>query len=279
MSILADSLGPVLVAALALHAMSTFEKATWLPRIVDSLLAAVSVIGGITMLDRIDDDLPFRLFDSKMMSSAVVFCSSPTPPSPRAFLACTSAGFVAGVAMHFAGTFGLSPDAVAVGIYVCFSKLSGNSFSAAVGVSSWVGKTPWQGSWSVPLGYLLATWLLGHALLYAFAHAIAVPRRAARLYLTRRAWTTRMSSAVEGDAATDQRLRQLFDKYDSSNDGRIDALEFRVALRAYIGVDVPSDDCEATIRAFDQDGNGTIDFTEFCDAIRGTPVGGKHKRA
>ena len=137
--------------------------------------------------------------------------------------------------------------------------------------TAFVGKTPWTGgTWALPLHYLSFTWLAGHALLYVFAHAAAVPRRAARLYLTRRVWSDRMAQMLAGDKGVSvARLRELFDKYDTSSDGRIDATEFKVALRALTGADVALSDCEATIRAFDTDGSGHVDFSEFCDAIFG----------
>ena len=54
---------------------------------------------------------------------------------------------------------------------------------------------------------------------------------------------------------------------DTSKDGRIDATEFKVAMRSLIGADLPLSDCEAVISSVDTDGNGTIDFDEFCTAV------------
>ena len=134
--------GPLVFVALALH--TTFgsgllrRSTQWLPTTVDASLAAISVIASILVLDQIDNVLPFKLFDSKMMSSAVVFCTNPTPPAPHAFIACTASAFVAGVVLHYLATLGLyfHQDGVAVGLHVLFSKLSGNSFSATIGLVS-----------------------------------------------------------------------------------------------------------------------------------------------
>ena len=353
-------LGPLTTAALALYAClasNLFSEANqWLPRIVDAIFAALTTIVSISLVVGLDSMIQFKLFDGKMMSSAVVFCTNPTPPSPHAFIVCSSASFCAGVALHFLGTMGLPPDAVAVGIHVLFAKLSGCNFSSAVGLTAFVGKGWSDDSWAQPLHFLVATWLLGHALLFALAHVAAVPRRRARLYLTRRQWKALMTDAVvagadatgggttvadadaaDADAATTrpragirstserrERLRELFARYDTSGDGRIDATEFRVTLRALAGVDVPLADCEATVRArafwrlwtpppvlfhahahrhvthpaarasractpsrrrmyacvhahpmhmhaqvraFDGDGNGTLSFGEFCEAV------------
>ena len=265
----------------------------WMPKIVDGVIAAASIVVSITLIHTLDRNLPFKLLDSKMMSSAVVFCTNPKPPSPHAAIACSAISFAAGVVIHFAA-LGLPSDAVAVGVHLLFAKLSGCNFSPAVGLTAVVGKAAWKdGSWSEPLHYLFATWLAGHALLYAFAHAIAVPRRAARLYLTQRQWKDSMQDFIggeggegEGDegaegteeeplattaSALEQsaKLRTLFNTYDTSGNGAIDPTEFRVALRALLHVDVPLCDCEATVRTFDADGNGTLCFREFCEAICG----------
>lgn len=270
-----EVLGPLTTASLALYACLASnlfsEQNQWLPRVVDAIFAALTTVVSISLVVGLDGVIHFKLFDSKMMSSAVVFCTNPTPPSPHAFVVCSACSFCAGVALHYLGTMGLPPDAVAVGIHVLFAKLSGCNFSSAVGLTAFVGKGWAHDSWAQPLHFLVATWLLGHALLYAFAHAAAVPRRRARLYLTRRQWKSLMADAVAAgaeasgadDAATDadaaaaqsssrserrERLRVLFTRYDTSGDGRIDATEFRVALRALAGVDVPLADCEATVR-------------------------------
>jgi hypothetical protein len=271
-------LGPLVTFALALYATLSsrlLDRANmFTPRVVDAVFAAVSVVAGVAFIQALDRLLPFQLYNSKMLGSSVVFCTNPTPPSPTAFLTTTASAFVAGVAMHFcAGMHNLSQEAIAVGAHLLFAKLSGSSFSPAVGVTSFVGG-PWlDDSWAHPLHYLVASWTLGHAVLFAFAHLAAFPRRAARVTLTRRKFLQMAEAASNIGAANGGRsrdtLRGLFNRYDTTGDGRIDATEFRVALRAFSGVDVPLSDCEATIRAFDADGNGSIDFSEFCHAVNG----------
>lgn len=292
-----EMLGPLVTIACASYAAldtALLTKANqWMPKIIDGIIAAASVVVSMTLIHTLDDILPFKLLDSKMMTSAVVFCTNPNPPSPHAAIACSAISFVAGVFIHFAG-LGLPSDAVAVSVHLLFAKLSGCNFSPAVGLTAVVGKATWQnGSWSEPLHYLFATWFAGHALLYAFAHAIAVPRRAARLYLTQRQWKDSMQDFIGGDGDGDEgaegaevepleplastasaleqsaKLRTLFNTYDTSGNGAIDPTEFRVALRALLHVDVPLCDCEATVRSFDADGNGTLCFREFCEAICG----------
>jgi Ca2+-binding EF-hand superfamily protein len=42
-----------------------------------------------------------------------------------------------------------------------------------------------------------------------------------------------------------------------------------VALRSALGVDLSLSDCERLIGAADRDGNGVVDFEEFCAICRG----------
>ena len=70
-----------------------------------------------------------------------------------------------------------------------------------------------------------------------------------------------------GTSVSKRKLRVLFEAYDSSGDGRIDASEFKVAYRKLAQQDLPLSDCEHIIRAYDADGNGSIDFDEFVHAI------------
>ena len=148
-------IGPLTTIGLAAYAALDTALLTranqWLPRVVDATLAAASVVVSISLVHAMDRNLPVRLFDSKMMSSAVVFCTNAKPPSPHAFIACSACSFVAGVLIHFLGSCGLAPEAVAVGIHVLFAKLSGCSFSSAVGLTAFVGISWADDSWAEPL--------------------------------------------------------------------------------------------------------------------------------
>lgn len=202
--------------------------------------------------------LHIKLFDGKMMGSIVVFFSNPSPPSPRPFVLCTGCALCAGVIMHAFHASTRAP-AIAAGLHLFFSKLSGVSFSATAGLAVKIAQAPWGGaSLSAPLSFLLFPWTAGHCLLYAFALAAAVPRRAARVALAR-SWAIQSVSEITDEA----RLREAFQRYDTSGDGCIDATEFRFAYRTLSGSDLPLRDCEAIIRQFDTDGSGKLDYCEF----------------
>lgn len=61
----------------------------------------------------------------------------------------------------------------------------------------------------------------------------------------------------------DGELRAVFDRYDTSGDGFLDALELRLALRAVLGTDRPLKECRKLVAAIDADGNGVVEFDEF----------------
>jgi hypothetical protein len=104
----------------------------------------------------------------------------------------------------------------------------------------------------------------------------SVIRRNARVYLIRREFIKkevagrirhlRRHSIVSG-AERRKRLLHLFRRIDTSGDGQLDAIELQVALRAATGNDISLADTSAMIRSVDSDGNGTVDFDEFCASI------------
>ena len=63
----------------------------------------------------------------------------------------------------------------------------------------------------------------------------------------------------------------MFDRFDTSDDGLIDATELQVALRATLGADLELGDCEELVRQADADGDGAIDFDEFAALLRFEP--------
>ena len=248
-----DLLGPLCVICLTCYVAATtglFARHTHiLPRAVDAVLAAATVVGSIGLLHQIERLTNLTLFDGKMLGSAVVFCTNPTPPPPRAFAVCTACAFLAGVSLHFLG--GDDPHhALLTGLHLLFSKLSGCSFSAAVGLAAYVSGEPWDG-WVTPLRYMSLRWLCGHAILYAAALVAARPRRAARVRLMRREWVRHLrgltrapsgggggggaAAAAAAGWGTTSGLRVVFEGYDTDGDGRIDATELCVALRALTG--------------------------------------------
>ena len=68
---------------------------------------------------------------------------------------------------------------------------------------------------------------------------------------------------------SDDALRTLFRRFDTSGDGALDADELKVALRGALGVDLSQSDCARLVAAADKDGTETLDFEEFCAICKG----------
>ena len=252
-----------------------------LPRVVDACLASASLCFSLCLLTALNS-AAFPLYDSKMLSSAVVFFGNARPPSPHAFIVCSAGTFLCGAVLHFLGAPpGANTQIVTLALISLTWKLSGSSFSATVGLAVFLAESDWNGSFQRPLFFLCFPWLAGHTLLYILAVAWAVPRARARIYLLQREWRRSVAGSLSGGArdsraqsqqlvggAGRERMRQSFTQLDTSGDGRLDATEFKVALRSLVQLDVPITECEAIIRAIDHDGNGTLDFDAFCQAVQ-----------
>jgi len=61
-------------------------------------------------------------------------------------------------------------------------------------------------------------------------------------------------------------LRSAFQEFDTDNSGSLGPLELRYAL-SKIGISVIDHEFELMVRMIDQDGNGTVEFVEFMDAV------------
>ena len=65
-----------------------------------------------------------------------------------------------------------------------------------------------------------------------------------------------------GNLSRDE-MRAIFNQFDTSKDGALDAIELRLALRVALGVDVSAGDVDRLIGQIDNDGNGVLNFDEF----------------
>ena len=237
-------------------------------RVVDAAFAGASVALSISVCHILDGYLPFRVYDSKMLSSAVIFLSNPSPPKLTSFLVCSACGFVVGIVLNIAGGGQLlgsvHTQSVSLGLLLFFWRISGSNFSSTVGLAVYLAQSG-SASWAPALRYTLQPWLAGHALLYALAHAMALPRAWLRVRVAKHDFGLGLALRAGPMSAAERQaeLHKTFANFDSSGDGRIDATELKVALRALLDTDLALADCEALIRSVDVDGNGTIDFGEF----------------
>lgn len=238
-------------------------------KLVDSVLAGIGLWFGVAMLGLMEPVVGLTLFAPPMMASGIIFSIGPSPPSPKGFISGTicSATFSFLVLACLKGVTPVGLDhgdiaqGAAAGAMLVWYKLSATVFPPAVILASSlvtasaVGSDPSR-SLSATAFYLCFPWLAGHAWIYLCAYATSRLRASARAALTK----NRLASL---GSQSDEKLLEVFNKFDTSGDGALDADELKVALRVALGVDVSIEDCTELVNAADKDGNGTCDFDEF----------------
>jgi len=226
------------------------------------LALSLGVLGGV-----LEPRLGVRLFVPPMMASSIIFFAGSTPPDPKGFLLGTLCASTAGTAIFKA----LAPrmpipyvQGAAAGTLLMWYKATGCIFpSAAVlaGLIAAADVTWCSAEWcavapNFPGSYVVFPWLAGHAFIYGSAFAMSKVRSTARVAITK----TKLRSL---SSMTDAQLKEIFNKFDTSGDGALDATEMRLALRVAVGADLPMSECEKIVQAADCDGNGLVEFSEF----------------
>jgi len=235
-------------------------------RVIDTALAGIGLFAGCSALGALEPLLGRQLFVPPMMASGIIFFVGPTPPRPQGFLSGTlcSATLSFG-ALRFASRL-LPPDAAqgaAAATLLMWYKATNAIFppaavlAGALATASLTTTNPSAtAAFTGLLRYLCFPWLAGHAWLYACACAMAEVRRYVRVEFSKQ----RLASFKDH---TDEQLQDVFEKFDTSGDGALDASELKIALRIVLGLDLTIDDCEHLVGHADRDGTGTVDFDEF----------------
>jgi hypothetical protein len=241
------------------------------PAAADAILAGVGLGCSIAALGALECVLPLQLFAPPMMASGIIFFAGQTPPHPKGFLS----GTLCSATLSFAALALLSPvlppvaaQGAAAGILLTWYKANGLIFppaavlAGALTTASLTGMASSSLSMGAAMRYLACPWLAGHAWIYGCACAFSELRCRVRVHVTQRELLTL-------HAHSDEELKALFVRFDTSGDGALDADELKVALRSALGVDLSKSDCQRLVAAADKDGTETIDFGEFRAICRG----------
>jgi hypothetical protein len=279
----------------------------WKTRTADAFLAAGGAAGSMALLQAIQDYLVANtnvttpIIGGFLGGSALKFFLNRNPPTLEAFWKSTAASVVIGSSVHsFLWTSNGEDGATTIisreystylilFFMILFWKVdvgsiwgAGNSLAVYIAFQSgfWGKNDSANGDIrslmeDFPIWYILRPYLLGHFYLYICALGLASIRRRVRIYLLRQEFFSNQKRSVRNmndgylkDLQTDKlKLRVLFDRMDTSGDGRLDATELKLALRASVGADLSLEDCEYMIGSADTDGDGTLDFNEFCEAV------------
>jgi len=241
-------------------------------KIVDGVIAGLGLSLSVLMLCCLDmsGHSPFQFFAPPMLASSIIFFGGSRPPPPAAFVTCTIGSFVVGLLLN---QFGMQTSMViqcfAAGLLLLFKKVSGSFFPPTVGLAAFLAQSG-QGAHSHSItkqfAYLVAPWSVGHFILYILATLLANFRQSVRVQITQQGWKQQLGKEAKGPGR-EAYLRKIFDRFDTSGDGQLDAMELKLALRSITGTELEVEDCERMIRCMDTDGDGGIDFHEFLLAL------------
>jgi EF-hand domain pair len=257
---------------------------------VDAVLAAFGCAGTLALLQYLTNRFPtYEVNGSFLTASAIKFFLNESPGSLDACVQSSGIAILFGITLAFAPSYF---DSYAREFFMFFMllywKLQGCLWGAASALTMAVAVQS-GGSWSAvvahpqdkfPWHFLFFPYISGHLILYALAFVMSLLRRKVRVRLLQREFFVskhvtnemkesrllRRSSLVSGIERR-QRLRQLFQRMDTSGDGHLDVLELQVALRAATGNDISREDTQDILNLVDSDGSGTVDFDEFCASI------------
>jgi len=275
----------------------------WNVRTADAVLSAAGAAGSLILLQWGQDCLILNNYTMTtpivggfLGGSAIKFFLNQTPPTLEAFFKSTAASIVIGSSFHSflwkydndddtknGGTSTIIPNEYSTHLVlffmILFWKLDvGSIWGAGSSLAMYIAYG--SGFWGsdggdssndfrslmkdFPISYILRPYLLGHLYLYMCALGMARIRRIVRINLLRREHRIQdKGNDVYKLIGDRKKLRLLFDRMDTSGDGRLDEHELKITLRASVGTDIALEDCRYIIRSVDTDGHGKIAFDEF----------------
>ena len=227
-------------------------------REVDTALAGLGLFGSISVLGYVESFTGVPLFAPPMLASGIIFFIFPRPPEPKGFLSgtfCSSTLSLAALAVLSPVLPPVAAHGAAASVLLMWYKATGSCFPPAAVLAGTLAATSASASASFESAatFLACPWLAGHVWMYGCAHALSIVRSRARITLTK--------AALVGK--TDEELGRIFEQFDTSGDGALDAHELKIALRVVIGADLLHADCEALVEGADTNGTGTVNFDEF----------------
>lgn len=267
-------------------------------RTADAVLSAAGAAGSLMLLQVVQDflsantDIETPIIGGFLVGSSIKLFLNRNPPTLDAFWKSTAFSIVLGSTIHNflwtetdkGVTTILSKEHnayVMLFFMLLFWKLhpgtiwgAANSLASFLAYQSgfWAKSAPQNGALQIlagdfPAWFFFGPYLIGHAYLYLFALQWAKVRRRVRIAIMRNEFFV-PNKETDKDVTPDRaKLKSIFDRIDTSGDGRLDAMEFKIAIRASVGDDVPLEDCQKMIGSVDTDGDGTLDFNEFCELV------------
>lgn len=232
-----------------------------LDKVVDTCIAGLGLTATFALMGALEPRLGVKLFVPPMMASGLIFFSPATPPSPKGFISGTigCASVSAAVLSLLSGTMsGPAAQGAAAGALLVWYKATGCIFPPAAVLCVLMSGLP---AGTAPASWVAAPWIAGHACLYASAYGVSQLRGFASSSINKQQLRSNLKTI------TDAQLKEIFNTFDTSNDGYLDATELRVALRVALKADLSLRECQSLIEQLDSDGTASLDFGEFKQII------------
>jgi CBS-domain-containing membrane protein len=232
----------------------------------DAVLAGLGLAGTMALMGAVEPKIGMKLFVPPMMASGVIFFSPNTPPSPKGFLSgttgCASVSFGLLSLLKGAGVSPVAAQGCAAGALLVWYKATSCVFPPAAVLCVLMSGVPAGAS---RLDFVASPWLAGHACLYVAACSVSIAREQVRQGFNRQ----RLHGALQcmSTQSTEQELREIFGRFDTSRDGSLDASELKLALRVALSADLSMAECKTLIQSLDEDGTDTLDFNEFKEIV------------
>ena len=271
---------------------ATTQQTIQITRYADAVLAAGGAAGSLAFLQFLQDSyfVGTPITAGFLSGSAIKFFFNRNPPSLEAFWKSTAFSVVIGCTLNWFlwKTNGSDGDFTTIfsnehnGYLILFLVLlfwkldSGSIWSAGMNLGNFLAFQ--SGFWGrhasgflagFPTWYIVGPYLLGHTYLYLCAMLFSYLRKRVRIFILRKDLLSspRKGKSFIGPQGDREKLREFFQRIDTSGDGRLDAMELKLALRATTGDDVSLQKCNDMIGSVDTDGDGTLDFDEFCELV------------
>ncbi len=268
---------------------ATTQQTIQISKYADAVLAAGGAAGSLALLQVLQDTYfeDTLIMGGFLAGSSIKFFLNRNPPSLEAFWKSTAFSIVVGCSLHsFLWTMNEGDSTTVLSkehssyvilfLMLFFWKLDGSIWGAGQSLANYLAFQ--SGFWAQhPSGFMSAfpTWfiagpyLLGHTYLYLCAVLVSLLRKRVRIFILRKDLLSapRKGKSFVGPQGDREKLREFFQRIDTSGDGRLDAMELKLALRASTGDDISLEKCNDMIGSVDCDGDGTLDFDEFCELV------------
>lgn len=253
---------------------------------VDAFLAALGAASSLILLKYMQGlvnrvmNWDIQLSASFLTGSSIKFFLNHNPPNLNAFFWYSSAlGIMIGSTIHFfiSPITGVSSHINELVLFLTmFSwKLSGNVFSSTKGLAIYyivrdIERKLSFNEYSIQmLKFTIGPYFLGNYILYGLALLMSRIRNNIRCKLIQRDFFMVEANYIATLSRREQktRLRNLFNRMDLSNDGRLDAYEFKAVIMVALGEKISIADASTIMKSIDANGNGSLDFDQFSRVI------------